>query len=103
MHSLIERMGLADPVRYTWCLRARFAARRSLSVLWYLVMNGTIRYPGNHPPMLPAPLPTALLPEFCPLVDYADAFEHRADPLQRFYTLWQRRDRLMVLFSPADA
>lgn len=88
LHALVEQLGLADPVRYTWCLRGRaLLPGAACPVYDYLVIK------RNFDPLTWEPttyvngtLYTYRIAEFCPVVDQAEAFEHRVDPLQTFYT-----------------
>lgn len=88
LHCLVEQLGLADPVRYTWTLRAR-ALPPGLSCPFYdyLVIKRNFD-PVNWEPTsyVNATLYTYFIGEFCPVVDAAEAFETRVDPLSEFYT-----------------
>ncbi|MBI3850121.1 MAG: putative Ig domain-containing protein [Verrucomicrobia bacterium] len=87
LHYLVEKMGLADPVRYTWTLRRRAPLPAGCPFFDYLVIK------RNFDPVTWEPssyvngvLYTYRIVEFCPVVDQAEAFEHRVDPLTQFYT-----------------
>jgi hypothetical protein len=88
LHMLVEKLGLADPVRYTYCLRVRVLPPGAQCPLYdYVVIQ------RNFDPMTWEPIAyvngtlyTYRIVEFCPVVDYADAFEQKVDPLQTFYT-----------------
>ncbi len=88
LHIMVEKLGLADPVRYTWCLRARVLPPGAMCPAYdYLVIK------RNFDPVTFEPssyvngtLYTYRIVEFCPVLDFAEAFEHRVDPAQTFYT-----------------
>ena len=84
LHYLVEQMGLADPVRYTWTLRERIG---TCPVFTYHTIK------RNFDPVTLEPssyvngsLFTYRIVEFCPAPDKAEAFEHRVDQQSQFYT-----------------
>lgn len=86
MHYVIEQLGLADPVRYTWTLRERIA-RTACPVFEYHTIK------RNFDPVTWEPssyvngtLYTYRIVEFCPTPDQAEAFEYRVDRQSQFYT-----------------
>src|SRR6266700_864743 len=88
LHVLVEQLGLADPVRYTWCLRARILPTGLMCPEYvYTVIK------RNFDPVTLEPssyvngtLYTYRIIDFCPTFDFAEAFEHLVDPLQTFFT-----------------
>ena len=88
LHALVEQMGLADPVRYTWTLRARALPPGATCPRYdYLVIK------RNFDPVTWQPssyvnstLYSYFIGEFCTVVDAAEAFETRVDRLSQFYT-----------------
>jgi len=88
LHLMVEGLGLADPVRYDWTLRARvIVSPPGCPVFNYLVIQRNFD-PASWEPSayVNGTLYTYRIVEFCPVVDRADAFEQRVDPLQSFYT-----------------
>lgn len=88
LHFLVEQMGLADPVRYTWTLRARALPPGAECPAYdYLVIkrnfNPITWEPSSY---VNATLYSYFIGEFCPDDDQAEAFETRVDPLSQFYT-----------------
>ncbi len=88
LHFLVEQMGLADPVRYTWTMRARaLPPGAACPAFDYLVIkrnfNPVTWEPSSY---VNSTLYSYFIIEFCPTVDRADAFETRVDPLSQFYT-----------------
>ncbi len=88
LHLMVEGMGLADPVRYDWTLRAR-VLRPGLSCPNYnylVIMRNFDPTSWEPTAYVNGTLYTYSIIEFCPALDRADAAEHRVDPLQPFYT-----------------
>jgi hypothetical protein len=81
---MMEGMGLEDPVRYTWSLRSRVGSCPGFE---YFVIQRNFDPANWEPtPYVNGTLYTYRIIDFCPLVDQADAFERRVDPLQPFTT-----------------
>lgn len=88
LHCLVEQYGLADPVRYTWTLRARAQPPGAQCPRYdYLVIKRNFD-PATWEPSsyVNATLYSYIILEFCPATDAAEAFETRVDPLSEFYT-----------------
>ena len=88
LHAMVEQMGLADPVRYTWCLRARVLPPGAQCPAYnYLVIKRNFN-PATWEPSsyVNSTLYSYFIAEFCPANDWAEAFETRVDPLSDFYS-----------------
>jgi len=88
LHLLVEQIGLANPVRYTWTLRARAQPPGAQCPVYeYLVIK------RNFDPVTWEPssyvngsLYSYRIQEYCTAVDRAEAIEFLVDPFSRYYT-----------------
>lgn len=88
LHALVEQLGLADPARYTWCLRARALPPGAVCPAYvYLVIKRNFDPVKWEPSSyVNSTLYSYRIGEFCTALDFAEAFETRVDPLAPFYT-----------------
>src|SRR5256712_7661785 len=93
LHVLVEQLGLADPVRYTWCLRARILPTGLMCPEYvYTVIK------RNFDPVTLEPssyvngtLYTYRIIEFCPPMDMAESCQFFVWPLPTFYKFYDSR------------
>jgi hypothetical protein len=80
LHILLEELGLAEPERYAWTLRARIG--QCPAYTYFVTQRNFDPVSWEPTPYVNGTLYTYDIIEFCPVVDRADAFERRVDPLQ---------------------
>ncbi len=88
LHYLVEKLGLADPVRYTWTLRARALPPGAQCPAYdYLVIKRNFD-PATWEPTsyVNSTLYSYTILEFCTPGDFAEAFETRVDALSQYYS-----------------
>lgn len=93
LHILLEEMGLADPVRWNFCIRD-FSYTGS-NYLFYVIPRNFDPVSGQSSPYVNDTLFTYWVYQYTnapyPGQIFCDAFEGRVDPLQQFYTAASQR------------
>ena len=86
MEAVIEHMGLAEPDRWTWCLRDRESTPVQCFFFYEVIQRNYDPVTWQYSRYVNATRYTYQIFDGCPVVDRADAIEYVLDPLTPYFS-----------------